>query len=395
MRRAPICFWLILLMIGGAVESAGRLQATDWTTSRGDAASTGFAAGSLPKEPELLWEFSREKSGYEGSPVIAAGKVFAGDVEGNVYCLDLATGNEVWKTNFKNGFVASPAYRNGRVVLGDFDGRVVCLNADDGKVLWEADIRQAMAAGANFVDDLVLITSEGGELFAFRLESGELAWEYSTGDQLRSSPTIWKHYALLGGCDGRLHKIDLKLGKAEGDGLMLEGPSGSTPAIFGDMAVVPTQSGQVLAFDMLKGEKLWSFSDAERAQEIRSSPAIVPLSGVPSQSDTGSDGANSKAGNTIAVVTTRNRRVLGLGTIDGKMVWEAVVRKRCDASPVICDGRVWVGGLDGNVYAFDAQTGEQRWTYQLTGQLIASPSISDGKLLVATDKGTIACFGAK
>jgi outer membrane protein assembly factor BamB len=47
------------------------------------------------------------------------------------------------------------------------------------------------------------------------------------------------------------------------------------------------------------------------------------------------------------------------------------------------------------MYAFDAQTGEERWTYQLTGQLIASPSISEGKLLVATDKGTIACFGAK
>lgn len=395
MRMAPICFWLILMMIRCAGDSVGQLQAGDWTTSRGDAASTGFAPGTLPKEPELLWEFSREKSGYEGSPVIAAGKVFAGDVEGNVVCLELTTGKEVWKTKFNNGFVASPAYRNGRVVLGDFDGRVVCLNAVDGKVLWEADIRQAMAAGANFVEDMVLITSEGGELFAYRLETGELLWEFATGDQLRSAPTIWKQYALLGGCDGRLHKIDLKLGKAEGDGLVLDGPSGSTPAILGDIAVVPTQSGQVLAFDMVKGEKLWSFEDAERAQEIRSSPAIVPPSGTSSRLEPASESGDSKTGDTIAVVTTRNRRVLGLGTQNGKMVWEAVVRKKCDASPVICDGRVWVGGLDGNMYAFDAQTGEQRWSYQLTGQLIASPSISEGKLLVATDKGTIACFGSK
>ncbi|MBM3964946.1 MAG: hypothetical protein FJ308_07725 [Planctomycetes bacterium] len=395
MRIAPICFWLILLTIRCAGDSVGQLQASDWTTSRGDAASTGFAPGALPKEPELLWEFSLEKSGYEGSPVIAAGKVYAGDVEGNVVCLELATGNEVWKTKFNNGFVASPAHKNGLVVLGDFDGRVVCLNADDGKVLWEADIRQAMAAGANFVEDMVLITSEGGELFAYRLETGELLWEFSTGDQLRSAPTVWKHYALLGGCDGRLHKIDLKLGKAEGDGLILEGPSGSTPAILGDIAVVPTQSGQVLAFDLVKGEKLWTFEDAERAQEIRSSPAIVPPLGTSSRLEQTSESGDSKTGDTIAVVTTRNRRVLGLGTQNGKMVWEAVVRKRCDASPVICDGRVWVGSLDGNMYAFDAQTGEQRWSYQLTGQLIASPSISEGKLLVATDKGTIACFGSK
>jgi outer membrane protein assembly factor BamB len=76
------------------------------------------------------------------------------------------------------------------------------------------------------------------------------------------------------------------------------------------------------------------------------------------------------------------------------MRWEAVVRKRCDASPVICDGRVWVGGLDGTLYAFDLKTGEQSWSESLTGQLLASPSIAEGRLIAATDKGTIVCFGS-
>jgi outer membrane protein assembly factor BamB len=75
------------------------------------------------------------------------------------------------------------------------------------------------------------------------------------------------------------------------------------------------------------------------------------------------------------------------------MVWEAVVRKRCDASPVVCDGRAWVGGLDGILYAFDLKDGQNAWNYQLSGKLIASPAIANGKIIVATDKGTIACFG--
>jgi outer membrane protein assembly factor BamB len=360
---------------------AGEVLAGEWTTSRGDAGSRGFAEGSLPKDPQKLWEFTREKSGFEGSPVIANGRVWAGDVEGKVFCIDLANGAEVWSKSFKNGFVAAPALNSGKLILGDYDGHVYCLSSEDGSVLWEADIQQAMAAGANFYENLVLITNEGGQLFAYNLEDGQLVWQYETGDQLRSAPTVWNGFAFLGGCDGRLHKIDLKQGTAVGDGLLLDGPSGSTPAILGNTSIVPTQSGLVLAFDLLQGERNWVFSDSERSQEIRSSPAVAPLDA------TGSSDAS------IAVITTRNRRVLGLDMRDGSMLWEAVVRKRCDSSAVICDGRAWVGGLDGTLYALDLKTGEQTWTYSLTGQLLASPSIVDGKLVVATDKGSIVCFG--
>ena len=370
-----LCVMLVLFSL------ASVLQAGDWPTARGDAWSTGFADEKLPNQPELLWEFKPEKSGFEGNAVIADGKVWIGDVEGSMFCLDLDTGKEIWKVKQKNGFIVSPAYRDGRVVIGDFDGQIFCFSALDGTVLWQAELGQAIAGGANFIDDMVLLTSEAGQLFALELKTGKQLWEYATGDQLRSAATLWNDYALLGGCDGRLHKINIRTGSAEGDGLLLEGPSGSTPAVLDATAIVPTQSGQVLAFDVEKGSKKWSFTDAERSQEIRSSPAVAVLSETSHQN--------------IAVVTTRNRRVLGLEFDSGKMLWEAVVRKRCDASPVISDGRVWVGGLDGTLYAFDLRTGEERWTYSLTGQLIASPSISNGKIIVATDKGTVACFGNK
>jgi outer membrane protein assembly factor BamB len=40
-------------------------------------------------------------------------------------------------------------------------------------------------------------------------------------------------------------------------------------------------------------------------------------------------------------------------------------------------------------------TGGEKWSYQLAGQILASPAISDGKLIVATEKGSIFCFGQK
>jgi outer membrane protein assembly factor BamB len=338
-------------------------------------------------EPELLWEFKPEKSSFEATPIIVGNRVYIGDVEGKFYAIDLGNGEAVWQKTWKNGFVVAAAHRDGRIVAGDYDGHIYCFNAADGEVVWEAEINQAIAAGANFYEGLVLLTTESGQMFARDFATGESRWEYATGDQLRSGPTIWDGFAWLGGCDGRLHKIDLKAGTATDDGLSLDGPTGSTPAVLNSIAIVPTQSGQVLAFQLERAERLWMYSDAERSQEIRSSPALITKAAASSDLD-----GNPSL---LAIVTTRNRRVLALNVGNGSLEWEAVLRKRSDSSPVVCDNRVWVGATDGMLYAFDLTTGQQQWSFQLSGQLIASPAISNGRLVVATDKGTVACFGAK
>ncbi len=354
----------------------------DWTVIRGNSQSTGFAPGTMAARPELLWEFSAEKTAFEGTAIIADGHVFVGDVDGTLYAIDCKSGEPTWKQTMKNGFVSAGAYREGKLVIGDFDGKIYCLNASDGEKRWEYEIDQQIASGPNFFEDIVLVTSESGTMTAIDFASGNLKWEYQTGDQLRSGPTIWKHFALLGGCDGKLHKVDLRKGEPADSGLPLDGPTGSTPAVIDHVAIVPTQSGEVLAFDLETGARLWSFADAERVQEIRCSPAVV-------------QGTSHWMPAGMAIVTTRNKRVLGLNIADGTMAWEAVLKKRSDSSAVVCDGRVWVGATDGRLYALDLMTGNETWTYQAKGGLIASPAISNGQLIIATDKGTVLCFGSK
>lgn len=329
----------------------------------------------------MIWEFSPPKSGFEGTPIVVDNRVFVADVEGRVFAIRLDDGKPIWDVKFKNGFVVAAAFQDERLLIGDFDGHIYCLNAADGSVVWETELAQAVAAGANFFGSNALISSESGLMYSFDLKSGTKNWEFSTGDQLRSAPTVWNKFALLGGCDGRLHRIDVAKGEADSDGLPLDGPTGSTPAVIGTTAVVPTQSGQVLAFNLETNERLWLFEDRERSQEIRSSPAIGRVEGeTPIQ---------------LAVVTTRNRRVLAIDLSDGQMEWEALIKKRSDASPVICDGRVWVGATDGMLYALDLRTGKETWSYQMSGQFVASPAIASDRLIVATDKGTVACFGIK
>jgi outer membrane protein assembly factor BamB len=252
---------------GSTVQPTNKPQelplGTDWPVGRGNSTSTGVATGKITERPEVLWEFktNSEKSGFEGTPVIADGRVFVGDFEGTMHAIELGTGKELWSVKTKDGFVTAAAVHKGKVVIGDFSGQVYCFDTSTGNQIWAREIEQQVASGANFFEENVLLTSESGSMIALDLNTGEPKWSYATGDQLRSSPTIWKTFSLLGGCDGRLHKIDLKAGSAIGDGVPLDAPTLSTPSIVGNIAIVPTQPGVVFAIDVETDKVLWTFSD--------------------------------------------------------------------------------------------------------------------------------------
>lgn len=380
-------FWSIALWIAfhGWIVGSFSLPAfaEDWSVVRGDSQGTGVAAGVLPKDPKVLWEFKTgdDQAGFEGTPVIAGGKVFLGDFQGNVYAIELATGRVAWKVKAKEGFVAAGAVRGEYLIMGDFSANIYCFRVSDGSEVWSGELDQAIVSGGNFVGDEVLLSSDSGSLYALDVKTGKQRWTYATGDQLRSTASLWNQIALLGGCDSKLHKIDIAKGEPVSEGQPLMAPTLSTPNVIGDFAVVPTQPGVVFAIQAKDGKVLWSYEPESGANaDIRASSATLAKV---------EDGQLKG----IVVVPSRNKRLIGLDASSGKLKWEAVLRKRSDASPVICDGRAWIGGSDGMVYGIDIETGKETWNYQLSGQILASPAIADGKMVIATEKGSIVCFG--
>ena len=66
-----------------------------------------------------------------------------------------------------------------------------------------------------------------------------------------------------------------------------------------------------------------------------------------------------------------------------------------DGSPVVVGGRVFVGSADGRLYALDLSSGQQVWSYEAGGSILASPAVAAGRLVIGTDDGDLYCFGAK
>ena len=93
---------------------------------------------------------------------------------------------------------------------------------------------------------------------------------------------------------------------------------------------------------------------------------------------------------------------------DGHQLWNFSVGRKVYSSPAYYDGKVYTGADNGNFYCLNAETGEKIWSkpdgdgsyrYFNTGlgqmQIRSSPIIYDGKVYVGGATGTFYCFDAE
>ena len=82
----------LVLAVISSVTMAG-----DWTMFRGDSALLGVSTDAqIPDQPRLLWQVETV-DGVASTPVILGENVYVGTVQGDLLCLKLADGKEVWK----------------------------------------------------------------------------------------------------------------------------------------------------------------------------------------------------------------------------------------------------------------------------------------------------------
>ena len=70
-----------------------------------------------------------------------------------------------------------------------------------------------------------------------------------------------------------------------------------------------------------------------------------------------------------------------------QLLWTFQAGDMIESTAAVVDGTVYVGALDGYLYAINAQTGEKRWTYQANGPIKASPSVDNGVIYFGDGEG--------
>jgi eukaryotic-like serine/threonine-protein kinase len=150
-----------------------------------------------------------------------------------------------------------------------------------------------------------------------------------------------------------------------------------------------SDDGNVYAVDAAQGTLGWIF---ETGGIVRSRPAMIEDAGIVFTSDDGFLYAvNAMKGNelwrtAIGNVTAREVRENSIGNSTSPTGYDYV-----QSSPVVVDGRIYVGSADGKVYALEAKSGAVLWSYQTGERVRATPTLAEGVVHVGSwDKTMIA-----
>jgi outer membrane protein assembly factor BamB len=140
-------------------EGIGHLWAIDATKS-GDVTKTG-----------LVWHFGDEDFHRTISTVaIKDGLLYAADLSGFLYCLDLKTGKQLWKYDAFAAIWSSPYVADGKVYITDEDGDVAILRAGPKmELLGEINMGNAVYTTPKAHDGVLYVASR---TTLFALENG-------------------------------------------------------------------------------------------------------------------------------------------------------------------------------------------------------------------------------
>jgi outer membrane protein assembly factor BamB len=395
------CFTAVAMLFALAVAAPARgadpdaAPADAWPMARGSLAGTGRSAATLRLPLAEAWRRDFDATAFAAVPVIDAGTVYLGDLDGTFHALELATGQTRWTRRIEDAGFPSAAAVTGDpalpLVVGDDAGIVRGLDRATGETRWEYATEGEISGGPTILpaDDgpRVLVGSQDASLSCLDLATGTMLWKHSIADQIRCGPTVARTPAgdriFLAGCDGRLHVIDAATG-GETAAIEIGGPTGTTPAVSGSLVLFGTEGGTFFAIDFLEAAVAWRKEPAANAQAYRSSAAI--------------------AGDT-AIVGTRGRAVEAFAVADGTRRWRQPMRGRVDASPAVVTATggkadpaavarpvAIVADAKGGIAALEVASGEPAWQFEAGGGFGAGAAVAAGRVVIASDDGTVWCF---
>jgi len=205
---------------------------------------------------------------YLSSPVVAAGAVYFGSGDGNVYALNAATGELRWK--FATGDVvhASPALADGTIYVGSWDSYFYAIDAATGKEKWRfhggedplIHNQVGFQSSPTVADGVVYTGCRDSNVYALDAATGKLKWKvFNDGSWVNATPAVVGDKVVFATSDTSLFRtVDAATGKP-----VLQEPTMAyvfgSPAFAAGVAYYGVLNGTFEARDLGTGKLLWSF----------------------------------------------------------------------------------------------------------------------------------------
>ena len=366
------------LLAAAAFTGIEAPRESSWASFRATPDQRGISKSTLAAQPTLKWELA-SPDGWVAAVAIVGDFVYAPALAGNLHCLNLKTGEEIWKyrsiedpdpKKFAPGFKAAPLITATMIYIGDEDGVLHAIDRTSGERVWVFASEAEIAGCVAQFEDKLLLASHDSHLYCLNPDGTEV-WKFQTNDRINCSPAIEGSFTFLAGCDEHLRVIDLQTGKEFRD-MPLESFLIASPAVVGDLLFVGTHTGEIVCVDWRKGEFVWRYA-GPRKMPFHASPAVT---------------------DELVIVGGHDKSIHAVDRNSGDAKWTFATRARIECSAAVVDKRLFVGSGDGNLYGIDLQTGTEIWKYNAGRPINAGIAIGEGHLVVGEDQqnGRLLCF---
>ena len=352
-----------------------------------------------------------------------------------VFAVDIGAGD-----SRRARITADPVVANGAIYTLDAATRVTAT-ATSGAPLWSVDLpvgldnrSDASGGGLAVADGRVFVTSGFGELTALDARTGGTLWTQDLDAPGTSAPTVAGDLVYVSGRDSTGWAIEVGNGRVRwqtgGTPSVTAFGGGAGPAVSGDLAVMPFNSGEVVGVFPEGGLRRW----ATVVAGVRPGTAagiISDIGGDPVIAD-GRVYVGNVTGSTAAIDAFSGERLwtategavgpvwpvgpalflvndlgqlIRLDSDSGAVVWRTQLPSTAPSGrfsrsrtvfahygPVLAGGRLIVASSDGQIRAFDPRSGALVGNAVLPGGAASGPAVAGGTLYVVTKSGQLVAF---
>ncbi|MEX0320979.1 MAG: PQQ-binding-like beta-propeller repeat protein [Puniceicoccaceae bacterium] len=297
-----------------------------------------------------------------------------------------STGKVIREYETEQELVGNPVLYNGRIFASCKEGMVYAYSAHSKDLLWKAKLDATLRGGLEAGISRLYAGSSDGKIFALDMEGGKVQWTYKHKKRNNNSYTYFslpfesKNRLFLGTADSELLCVD----KTNGD-LIWKIEVGdwirSRPLIVKDTIYAATLGGDVYSIrdNGSSGEVLKKvhLGDHGISVDLRGNENGILAAG-------GGLMLYSLSPDTLEVKWKHG--ILDGAWVDGEFVmadWTGGLQP----SPTVVDGILYCGGMDGFVFALDAESGKEKWRFEAGGRISAAVTVAEGKVFFGEISG--------
>lgn len=330
---------------------------------------------------------------------LASRKAWSADIDGCI-CDDNrkpARGNDA----NRSGHVWAPKFLFGILAISF---AVSCFGACTPPIekLWAFPVGSPLYSTPLVVGDLIIFGSESGTLHAVD-KSGQARWQFQVPSaEIFSRPLSDGKLIFFGATNQKFYAVDMR-GQLKWQFAARERIK-SDPVLTEGVVYVTSYDGHVYALKSDSGKKIWQFpadkkpepppaeGDEKVAKEKAAKDKDAPANSaaVEPAAPEITPGEFSYAAPTVKdgvlYVGNLDGYMYAIRTADGTLEWRFKAGEGITSTALVQGGVVYFGSKDNNVYAVDAESGKKViWKFTTGDDVLSSPKVENGVLFIGSN----------